>query len=386
MFFEDKVINSDFIISYMENLEKFEGRYTELKCINFSADRTQREGNFSIIFKAYDNIDKEYIIIKFYDPSAGDLYRENCFIREESILKELLDKKRCIQIKSFLKTYDINLEHSGFPLNITLKYFTTEFAPISVMDSFYKNSDEISFIDKIEVYKEIVLAVQAIHKHEISHRDLKPDNFRAYNDSIKKFVVAIDFGTAVLSKCKNVKGSYLSAVGHQSYSSPETRCGLAGDRRLSFKTDYYSLGCMLYELFNEDLFLVTLQRLNKDYDTFLTLGFNELFKKEDKKQHWENFVDKIGNVIKYPDFDTNENIPNVVKPTLNKVLKGLVHFDYRIRNCSFEIVLMYINNIKTILKNEEIDKSKKKLNELHKANRSKRIQEIADKYNTVGVR
>lgn len=44
-----------------------------------------------------------------------------------------------------------------------------------------------------EVARDMLECVKVIHKHEIIHRDIKPDNFRVKNDK----VYIIDFGTFI---------------------------------------------------------------------------------------------------------------------------------------------------------------------------------------------
>src|SRR5207253_10854643 len=81
------------------------------------------------------------------------------------------------------------------------------------------------------------------HAHDkgIVHRDLKPSNIMVLPDGTVKLT---DFGIA-----KDLDVTALTSanctVGTASYMSPE-QC--KGERDLTFKSDLYSLGVVLYEL------------------------------------------------------------------------------------------------------------------------------------------
>lgn len=53
-----------------------------------------------------------------------------------------------------------------------------------------------------KVFKQIVLAMQAYHNHNIAHRDLKPDNILVNMESKTYETKIIDFGFAAKSKEK----------------------------------------------------------------------------------------------------------------------------------------------------------------------------------------
>ena len=85
----------------------------------------------------------------------------------------------------------------------------------------------------------VILALVYLRKHNIIHRDIKPDNL--VFDS-KGYLHLTDFG---VSKCIN--NSYQGIVdksGTIGYASPEAVLGL----KQSFTTDYFALGVIAYEL------------------------------------------------------------------------------------------------------------------------------------------
>ena len=102
-----------------------------------------------------------------------------------------------------------------------------------------KNKKEI-----IAAAIQICEALSEAHAHGIIHRDLKPENVFLLADGIVKLT---DFGLAITSlPCPQEKGGLEGTV---LYMSPEQALG----KPLDGRTDLYSLGIMLFELFAHKL-------------------------------------------------------------------------------------------------------------------------------------
>lgn len=97
---------------------------------------------------------------------------------------------------------------------------------------------------------QICEALDAAHREGVIHRDLKPDNIFIVNSGNKKdFVKLLDFGVAKLLGEPGDKDAWQTAagsvIGTPAYMSPEQASSLPVD----FRSDIYSLGAILYELF-----------------------------------------------------------------------------------------------------------------------------------------
>ena len=102
----------------------------------------------------------------------------------------------------------------------------------------------------MQISLQVCDALEAAHKAGIIHRDLKPDNIFIVNDNNKRdFVKLLDFGVAKLLGGDDSNDGWKTAagsvIGTPAYMSPEQASGIPVDHR----SDIYSLGAILYELF-----------------------------------------------------------------------------------------------------------------------------------------
>ena len=95
----------------------------------------------------------------------------------------------------------------------------------------------------LKYVRDIARAIHVAHEADVMHRDLKPPNLLVNDDDILKIA---DFGLAAASSNDS---SRVTKVGHligtPSYMSPEQVRGL----RIDSRTDIYSLGVVMYEMF-----------------------------------------------------------------------------------------------------------------------------------------
>ncbi|PRP89838.1 eukaryotic translation initiation factor 2-alpha kinase 1-like [Planoprotostelium fungivorum] len=107
----------------------------------------------------------------------------------------------------------------------------------------------------VKIFRQITLGLEYIHRKGIFHRDIKPDNILISEDG--EFKIG-DFGLAkefeysmpVVERIneaiqEQLEGEHTGGVGTPSYAGPEQLAGC----RYDFKSDIYSLGIILFELY-----------------------------------------------------------------------------------------------------------------------------------------
>ena len=105
---------------------------------------------------------------------------------------------------------------------------------------------ELDFYKKIELAKKILGGISAAHNKFVIHRDLKPENIRVTSDGDPKI---LDFGLALFTTRGDSVDSTGNIEGTVEYASPEQLSG----EETSYKSDLFSFGVMLYEMFTNEL-------------------------------------------------------------------------------------------------------------------------------------
>ncbi len=106
----------------------------------------------------------------------------------------------------------------------------------------WAKSPEATFARKLEIAKQIASALAAAHAIPLIHRDLKPSNIMVRHDGVVKL---LDFGIARRLSHATRLTQAGQMLGTLAYMSPEQASNLELDTR----SDVFSFGAVLYELF-----------------------------------------------------------------------------------------------------------------------------------------
>lgn len=354
--------NTILLIDSIEALATLGGRFSGIHCVSVDRATGDRRGVLSVVFSATDDATGQQVAVKFLDLSpvaAGDRYRAAAFEREPEILQALLGRRRCLQLVTALSEHRIPVLMPFGTVEITSKYFVIEWLDGQVDEHFVRLAPAAGHknaIAKLELFRLIVLAVRSLHGHEVFHRDLKPDNLRFADREGNQVVVAIDMGTAAEYASAPIAAGYASAVGASAYASIEALAGLAGNRTIAPYTDVYALGCMLFELFNLDLFAQALMNTNPDYDTRVLLISGEITERKDERvqvAQLNSALARFGHGVGAARIDgPGSVVPDGIADLLNGVLVELTAFDYRKRPSNLDRVLRRVDSALCVLRNE----------------------------------
>jgi serine/threonine protein kinase len=104
---------------------------------------------------------------------------------------------------------------------------------------------------RLELFLEVCAAVQHAHQKGVIHRDLKPSNLLVAEGEGQAQPKVIDFGIAKATRGRLTEETLVTElglpIGTPEYMSPEQAEMAEGD--LDTTTDIYSLGVVLYELY-----------------------------------------------------------------------------------------------------------------------------------------
>lgn len=134
---------------------------------------------------------------------------------------------------NIVSVLDVGTDH-GLP------YMVMEYVNGPNLEEYIQKKSPLDLHEVIRIMDQILSAMTLAHKHNVIHRDLKPQN--VLMDKKGNIKIA-DFGIAVALNQSSITQTN-SAMGSVHYMSPEqTRGGL-----VTKQSDIYSLGIILYEL------------------------------------------------------------------------------------------------------------------------------------------
>ena len=184
------------------------------------------EGGMGVVYKAQDTKLERDVALKFLPPSiASSGQDKERFIQEAKAAAALNHPNICT-------IYGID-EHDG-----------QTFIAMELIDgqTLRDSTQTFSVKQTIDIGIQIADGLAAAHEKGVVHRDIKPENIMIRKDGI---VQIMDFGLAKLRGASRLtkQGTMVGTIG---YMSPEQVQGQDTDHR----TDIFSLGVILYELFS----------------------------------------------------------------------------------------------------------------------------------------
>ncbi len=197
------------------------------------------------------------IIEQIYESSNSTVYRGRKEQGELVILKVL--KQDCLNslhLTRYKQEYEIirNIDHPGIIKAYDLQH---DNSVVMILEDFGGESlknlleqQEFSLPECLSIACKITESLAQIHAAQVIHKDINPSN-TVFNPVTKQLKI-IDFGISTKLGSEHTPLSSPNALeGTLAYISPEQTGRM--NRSLDYRTDFYSLGVTLYQLFTRQL-------------------------------------------------------------------------------------------------------------------------------------
>ncbi|WP_414624883.1 protein kinase domain-containing protein [Calothrix sp. CCY 0018] len=199
--------------------------------------------NQTVIYRGIREKDYKPVVIKLMRneyPTSQEITQ----FRNQYLLSKNLNIPSIVKsysLEKYNKSYALIMEDFG---GIALSNEIERWA----FDGIRKSSDFINYFLDISI--KIVSAIYELHRHQIIHKDIKPDNI-LINSNTKEIKIT-DFSiSTILPKEIQFLTNPNVLEGTLAYISPEQTGRM--NRGIDYRTDYYSLGVTLFELLTGEL-------------------------------------------------------------------------------------------------------------------------------------
>ena len=194
------------------------------------------QGSFGSVYKVMNIKDKKYYALKQIILDEAKKEEKEQLMKEAHILSKINSEHVVKYFNSFFE---------GNSFNIIM-----EFCEGLDLRKFLNGHKKLNKpLDKAIIYKfilELCLGIKEIHKNNLIHRDLKPQNI--FLDKNNRLKIG-DFGISTILKSTRYASS---RVGTYNYMAPEIIKG----QKYNNKVDIWALGCIIYELCTYALILL----------------------------------------------------------------------------------------------------------------------------------
>lgn len=209
------------------------------------------EGANGVVFKASDNSSSSVYVIKTVLVQLGQTHD----IYHRSVIREFENLKKCSSSKQIVSVVDLAANQSSPELSLIVKYYPNGDL-LDFMCKLRLNNIELKGNLKDAIFKQIIRAVDFLHRHEIAHRDIKPENFLIDESGLIKLN---DFGYSLdLTRVEEQLPLNDIFCGTPSFKLPElykleAEISKGADfdaKRISFKkVDVWALGILCFQLY-----------------------------------------------------------------------------------------------------------------------------------------
>jgi eukaryotic-like serine/threonine-protein kinase len=210
-----------------------EPRVGEVFAARYEIQAILGRGGMGVVYRALDRDLDDAVAIK--------TLRSEALSADPTLLdrfKQEIRLARRITHPNILRTHDLG-ETGG------VRYLSMEFVRGLTLKQLIEASDVLPTPVGLRIAKQLCAGLAAAHEVGVIHRDIKPQNIIIEAAGGLKIM---DFGIARLKEERGMTAEG-TVVGTPDYMSPEQARGIA----LDFRSDIYSTGVVLYEVFTGSL-------------------------------------------------------------------------------------------------------------------------------------
>lgn len=186
------------------------------------------QGGMATVYKAVDQILNIPVAIKIMNRISEDERTLGRFKREVILARKVIHPNAC-------RIYDMG-EVNG------VYYVSMEYVEGKTLTEIGATSKRSTLSEGIPIFRQVLSALEEIHRAGIIHRDLKPQNIMV--DRHNRAII-MDFGIAISVEMEQRMTLEGQLVGTPHYMAPEQFGGDFIDHRV----DLYAMGVMLFEVF-----------------------------------------------------------------------------------------------------------------------------------------
>lgn len=200
----------------------------------YRIERLLGQGGMGAVYKAYDSELNRMVAIKLVRPEFGADPDTMARFKQELLLASRVSHKNILRI------HDLG-DWNG------LKFITMAFVEGSDLAGLLRKEGPLGIGRALKLARALCAALEAAHAEGVMHRDLKPQNILI---DLSDTPYIVDFGLAKLVQSEATAMTRTGLImGTPRYMSPEQAVGAEVDHR----SDLYSLGLILYEMFTGSL-------------------------------------------------------------------------------------------------------------------------------------
>jgi tRNA A-37 threonylcarbamoyl transferase component Bud32/Tfp pilus assembly protein PilF len=210
-------------------LQQIEGKYEALAKLG--------EGGMGAVYKVRHRLLDEIRVIKIMRSSiAEDEDARARFLREARAASRL-------RHPNIAQLYDFSVDGDG------TSYIVMEYVEGVTLEELLRRRGPASIALTLEIAIHSLRALESIHREQMVHRDIAPDNLMLTRDpGGRPFVKLIDLGIAKSLESEHTLTEKGMFIGKMRYASPEQFGGSEGGASVDPRSDLYSFGVVLYEL------------------------------------------------------------------------------------------------------------------------------------------